>query len=427
MKHRPASQDSLISRLVEEFGLLELADRACARAGIPGREQPLAYCLVVLAGKADPARSKAGGQAERTYRLDPEAVDFPERLEAWAGVIARNLRAWAPVYDAIHDEADRYELTTLRGLIQARRFDDIADRMALELTLVLAGGPRLDEMSLALAREGAVSPRDYVFQTPLRRWVATSVVRVLPRDTDSLDDHVEVLAADDLVTTLETAAEEGTDVLAAYIAQVAALAGTRGLLADAITRADAFEVTLARLRPSSGQDPDLVTRIRAALVHEADQLQREQRAVDNMLAYVVLAMRVAPKLQRVVVLSLRLAGIDRLAVESLAVGMRRVVDDERQPTPRLVRLTQAAAVPKSRSKALAAIRTGPERRAAAMDPVARMLDELPPIVADLRAIAKHEQTDVHVVEVNRSSAAGELTAVDAVFGQVFRRYAMGRT
>lgn len=430
----------LAERLVTELGLLSIAQQACTSAGIEGREQQVAYCAIVLAGKRDPARSRRGAPAEQTYRMDPEAHDFPARLQARCREIAKNLRIWGPTYEAIHDEADHYEITTLRRMVGAVRGDDIVEDLATKLTAVLAGGPRLDEMSVELAREEGAAPNDYVFQRPLRNWVRTAVIRDLGPRSQALDDHAGRLVREDAVDE-ELAAMEGeaADRLELCTRAIAQLRETRGLLAEAIDRADAFEARLARLQSSRRQDRDLLIRIRAALLYEADWLQREHRAVDNVLAYVTLAMRRAPLLQRVAVLSLRLEHIDRRASEVLARGMRQALEDERHPTPVLVHRTQLAAeaaarevadglrrvavVPRTRWKALADLRAQPARRGAALAPVAQMLDELPKSIADDGEIAVQEETTVTIVTTYRANAIAELTAVDAVFGRVFRRYA----
>jgi hypothetical protein len=432
--------DALADRLVNEFGLLSVAARACAGAAVDGQEQQVAYCVIALAGKADAPRSKRGAPAEQTYRMDLSAPDFSDRLHAWCAEVAKNLRVWGPEYEAIHDEADRYEITTLRRMVGAIRGDDIVEELATKLAGVLAGGPRLAEMSVALARDEGAAPNDYVFQRPLRSWVGTVVRRDRGLQADPLDAHEHMLRhdddVDDEIAALQTAAQARLDLT---IKAVAALGETRGLLTDAIARADAFEVRLARLEPGRREDRVLLDHIRAALLYEADWLQREQRALDNVLAYVTLAMRSAPQLQRVAILSLRLAQIDRRASEALADGMKRALVDTRHPTPVLVRWTRDAAddaarevsaglrrvavVPMARCKALIEICERPALRSRAVAPVDGLLDCVPESVSDDLEIAAHERTSVTSVTTYRSNATAELTAVNAVFGRVFRRYA----
>lgn len=428
---RPLERDSLVTRLVDEFGLLRVVADACTRAGVPGCEQMVAYCLVVLVGKDDPARRSSTGVVKRTYLLDPDAHDFAHQLAYWAGTIAGHLRRWAPAYEAIHEEADRYEIRTLRRLIRTDRGDDVVDRLADELAVVLTGGPRLDEMSLDHAREAEPAPGEYAFQRPLSRWVATAVGRKLEWYADPLDDRADELPGGDVRDDLEEVGELGDEVARALVARVAALGETRGLLAAAIARADEFEVGLARQRPTRDEDAAALVRVRADLVHVADELRREQRALTGMLAYVVLAMRSAPQLQRVTVLSLRVDTIEQAVIDAMAAAMRAIIDDELQPAPALVEKTRKVAdrrlISRSRATALEELRAAPDRRGAALAPVARQLDDLPAIVADISSIAGFEQTKVSIVTTDRSAAAKELTTVDTLFGRAFRRYAMGMT
>lgn len=427
-------RDRLVRRLVEEHGLEALVAAACANAGIEGREQQVAYCLVVLIGKDDPARSSAGAPPRKRIRLDPEAAGFAERLAEWAATVAANLRGSAEAYARIHDEADRYEIATLRRLIRVHPDDDVIDRLSDELGAVITGGPRLEEMSLERARGDAPAGGQYAFQTPLPRWLATAARRRAPRQAKPPDGDGAGKApggGPDVPSELELGGKLAAEALQELIGRVAELAETRGLIAEALERADELEAGLARVTPVREEDRARFVRLRAELVYVADELRRRGLAMVGMLAYVVLAMRTSTNLQRVAVLSLRLAAIDCAAIDGMAAAMRAIIRDEAQPTPRLVTLTRWAtdrrAVPTARAKALDALRAAPDRRADALGPVARMLDELPPIVAGVEVIAAVTRTSSGSVATYRHAAAAELAAVDAGFGSEFRRYAMGRS
>jgi hypothetical protein len=419
----------VVDWLVDEAGLRRVAAEACAHAGIEGRENQVEYCLIVLVRKPDPARRQRDGTIKRTYSLDPGSEDFGERLGWWGEQVARNLRRWAPEYEAIHDEADEYEIRALRRMIRTRHGDDVIDNLADGLAAVLTTGPRLEEMSIEHAREFEPARAEYAFQTPLPQWVATAVKRKVPRDTEPLDDRAEEHELREVSDDLDEAEEVAEEAERALVVSIANLAETRGLLPAEISRADAYERELARRRPASREASEALVRVRAEVVFVADELIREKQALTPMLAYVVLAMRSARNLQRVTVLSLRSDRIEPAVVGSMSATMNAIVGDERQPTPALVRETREATkrgVARARAKALEELQDAPERRAAILAPVARTLEELPPGVADVAAIAAVEGTDAGIVATNRNAAVKELTTVNQWFGRVFRRYAIGR-
>jgi hypothetical protein len=427
--HEPREHHRLVSRLVDA-DLGAIAARACARAGIDGRDEQVAYCLIVLASKPDPPRRSPDGTVKRTYCLDPEDDGFRDRLSEWADTVARNLRDWGGTYEAIHDDADRYQIGTLRRLIRSRQGNDVIDVLADGLVAVLAHGPRLEEMSIEHARELEPSPAQYAFQTPLPQWVRTAARRRSPRDTDELDARAEQQRVADVLDDLDSAAHVADEGERAWIEAVAALAETRGLLADRIERVDAFELDLARRQGASPDVAAAFVRIRAELARVADELREERRALTPMLAYVVLAMRSATQLMHVTVLSLRMESIDQSAIDAMSATMLAILADEYQPTPALIRKTRSATeagVSRSRAKALDELRDVGARRPVILAPVARLLGAQPPVVADVGAIAAATGSRPNIVRQNRHAAGTELGMVDPWFARVFRRYAMGMT
>jgi hypothetical protein len=415
------ARERLIDALVEQHGLRRLAADACARAGISGREQQLSYCVAVLAQKKD---------AARRYNLRLDADDFPERLAERADEIAGHLHDWAAVHEAIQDEFDRSEITTLRSYVQTWPGDDVIDHISDRLVDILGAGPRAEEMTIELAYEEEPAGAEYVFQSPLDAWIRKSARPDMPWQARPLDEHRLEAAGDDLLEQVEHSDAQSEEILRLLVKGVAERFEARALLADLIERADRFELEIARMRPASATHTVLLGRLRAAIADIADRLRAEQRAFRDMLAYVVLAMGGAPKLQGVTILSLRATSIERTAVETMGQLMRAMLSDERQPTPSLVLRTRAAArlgVSSRRASALERLRDAPRRRASALAPVARMLDELPPLVTDNASIAAAlpEPSEPHIVAVNRSTVAKELYTVDRWLGHVFRRYAMG--
>jgi hypothetical protein len=347
------------------------------------------------------------------------------------------MREWATVYEAIHDEFDRYEITTLRGLIHVSTGDDVIVSLADKLGAVLAGGQRLEDMSLDLARETERYGAEYVFQSPLSRWVATGVKRAVPWDTDPIEPHEEEIEGskgwDEVVREIDLRNELDLDAYRELVDRVAGLADTKSLLLEAIERIDRLDRVAASSRLASAADLKLFQRLRAELTYVSDALRMEQREFGGMIAYIVLAMRAAPRLQGVTILSLRVAALERAVVDHIAGRMRAVIGDERQPTPKLVVRTKDAAahagVPKNRVKALERLREAPEARARELADVAALLAALPATVDDIAAIgaAMPQAMSASGVTTYRGHAVAELSAVEPWFGRSFRRYAMGRT
>ena len=72
------------------------------------------------------------------------------------------------------------------------------------------------------------------------------------------------------------------------------LSKTRGLLSDAIERAETAERKRRDLVPADAGDAVLLQRFRAELAHVASELRAEQRVFNQMLTYILLAMRHPP-------------------------------------------------------------------------------------------------------------------------------------
>lgn len=429
-------RDRLVTTLVSDFDLLGVTAEACRNAGIPNREQQVAYCLVVLSDKRDPVRSSALRPASRTYELDIAADCFADRLGSWAATIARNMRDWSTVYEAIHREFDRYEIATLRSLIRVSAGDDVIVSIADKLGAVISGGQRLEDMTVDLARQLPRTGADYVFQSPLPRWVTTSAKRATPWATDPIEPHEEEIAGShgwtEVVRELELRDELDHDIYRQLVERVGGLADTRGLLPAAIEHVDTLDRAAARSRLASAADISLLHRLRAELAHVTDELLKEQRAFGGMLAYIVLAMRSAPRLQGVTILSLRVASLERPVIDYIAAMMRAVIDDEQQPTPALISKVQEArqaGVSRNRAKAIERLRDAPDARAAELAAVVRLLETLPPTVGDIAAIGSALPNAISAsnVATTRGHAITELIAVDVWFGRVFRRYATGPT
>lgn len=423
----------LVDQLVHEYDLLGVAASACAAAGIHGHDEVVAYCLVALVLKRDPVHDR-----RRRYRLDVGADDFPERLRHWAREVAGNLVRWAETYDAIQDEADRHDITTLRRFVRTHWADDHIDEVASRLMTVLGAVPSTADMTLDCMRDDPPPGNAYVFQTALSAWVATAGPRVVPvRVTDPIERYAESLAPKSDVgegafdEVLEAEAAMAEEDLQARLARVARLAQTRALLAHVIDRADRWEAELAARRSERREDGDLLVRLRAALLYVADRLRREQAAVTGMLAFLVLAMRPAAVQQEVAVLSLQVRTIDGEAVADLRRRMHEILEDVRHPSPLLVDRTRSAVqrdgMARSRLSALEILRDGSRPRDTELGPVAERLARLPAVVEDNAAIAEIVAAgNTNVVKAHRSQAAKELAAIDDLYGAVFRRYAMGR-
>ena len=423
-------RNCLVTTLVEAYDIVDVAAHASSRAGIAGMAQQLAYCLVVLCQKSDPSRSRHGGPPAQTYRLDIGADDFSAQLLKWAGIVAANMRDWAQVYEAIQDEAEHYEIVTIRKLLPNTSADDVADVLADRLVTVLANGQRLDDMCLDLARAEEPSGGEYVFQSPLGRWVATSVRRNIPREhAGPLRDEQGLRSAGG--DHGADSSELVNEVYRQLMERVAGLAESRDL-PSAMEQADALEAIAARARVSSVDDSSRMQRFRAELAYVTDELRREHRALDAMLEYILLAMRCSPKLQRVAILSLRSDALDAVVVDDVARRLDAMVSANAAPSLALIGKTAKASsneVPANRLRELTRLREDHAYRATAYAEIAGMLEALPRTVGELASMAEAMQkpTSTSVLATMRQHAARELASVDATFGRVFRRYATGST
>ena len=317
--------------------------------------------------------------------------------------------------------------------------DDVIVAIADKLVTVLTGGQRLEDMTLELARESEPFGAEYVFQSPLRQWIATSAKRMVAPYTDPLEAHEETItgrAAHDerseYEREIDLRGEVVLDVYRALVDRVARLADTKNLLPEVIERVEKLDRDAARSGLASGPDTTLFARVRAELTHVCDELHTEQRAFGAMLAYIVLAMRSAPGLQGVTILSLRLAWLERAVIDHIAAQMRAVIGDQQQPTPVLVGQTRSAekdrGVSARRVKALERLREAPDARATELRPVVALLAALPATLDDVAAIGPALPTPMttSTITTTRGDAVTELTAVDVWFGRAFRRYAMAR-
>jgi hypothetical protein len=415
---------ALLHRLSREFSLRDVASAAARDARIEARAEQVAYCLAALVRKARHAR--AGAFAEE---LRLERPDFEHQLTRWAATVAANLKRWGDDYEAVHDEFDRAETTTLKGLVRVRAADDVIDAHAVALAEIVAGGVRLREMALDALCDEPPASNAYLFTGSLGGWATRAIKNRRPLDARGLDDERDRPRDAGPDEELEDAEREGSLMVRDLKHAVARLAATRGLLDEAIEPIERLErVVSARGRPS-GVDAAEFGGLRTYLLDLIDRLKRERLALTGMLAYVLLAMRKAAQLQSVAILSLRLAAIDRDAADAIAARMHAILDDEAQPTPMLVAKVCAAdaeVVPRARGALLAELREAPRRRASMLAPVERRLRELPLVVADRVAIAAAVGASERTVTVQRSDTGTELSAVNGVYGSAFRRYALGR-
>jgi hypothetical protein len=433
--HTPQQRDKLVTDLIETYDVRRVASHACREAGIAGSEEQVGFCLVVLCQKADPyRRSRRVEQPERRYELDLGAADFADRLARWAAEVARNLSRWREAYEAIHDEFDEYEISTLSKLVQvgyASRDDDVRAGIAQKLARNLATGSRVDDMSLDYARRFQPLGSEYVFQTSLRQWVRTVATRdggQLAR-AESLDEHTHAAAAQ--TDQLDRRRTEGEEIFRELIRHVARLRDTRELLSEALGRAYRQEELAAALRLSRVEDSAMLVRMRAEMAHVCDELKPESRAFPAMLAYVTLAMGRAPKRQRVTTLSLRSDRLQRDVVEWITARMRAAIDDASQPSWGLIEKTRRAnrdRVPLNRLaelERLALSREQPSERASQLRAVTELLSQLPASVSGVAAIAAEMGEKPGTIATVRGQAAAELGTVDPMFARSFRRYAMG--
>jgi hypothetical protein len=436
VKREHAVREARIDRLVGPLRLLDVCRAACAAAGLEDdRAQVISYCIVAIADK-----DASAGASERERPLDLDAADAQERLAYWAQRVARNLRDWAQDFTAIQTEFDQHRITTLRRHISRYvpgRQDDAIDVIADWAGVVLAGTPPIEDLTLEEVRDEPPPGNAYIFRHPLPNWLAVLARRGRPWNMESTDvegDEIGHRPAtgdrqedDVLVEAIAEADQERDDLLTEVVARIAAMRATRALLADVLERAMALEGALAAVPPGDADHADLLVRVRAALAYEADLLSLERRAMTGMLAYLVFAMRAAPKLQQVAVLSLRHAEIDGDAVADMATRMRALIDDGGHPTQRLLAQAEAAGigVKRTRVDAIRVLREAPTRRDVELAPVVRLFDELPAVVADLAEIGRLTNGRPSTTSTYRSAASAELGAVDRVYDRVFRRYAMG--
>ncbi len=425
---RSAKRSQLVATLMETYDLLHVTTTACARAGVAGREEQVAYCLIVLCQKSDPTRKQGADEtAERVYGLDLDEDGFRTQLEHWADRVAHNLRAWATAYEAIRAEAAHHQITTLRGLVGTRPADDdVVDLVADRLASVISEGPPLQDMTLARARDFSPSGREYVFQSPLRTWVNAIARRSAPRSTHAL----EAAVLERPTEHEDSHEEESSEIYRSLVSHVAALVETRDPLPEVIRFAEglerkASEITLRRTEGATRMD-----KLRAQLLYVADELRREQRAFGPMLEYVVLAMHRSPRLQLVAILSLRAGVMDRSS-EAIANRIRAIVERGAAPMPALIAkvglATEAtrAMVPRNRLWGLERLRDDREYRDSVLNQTGKLLDGLPVIVRALSEIgaAMPGGMSPGTVASARHRVSVELSAVDPAFGRVFRRFA----
>ena len=425
-------RERLVATLRTRYELDDIVRAACERARIPGREAHLAYCLVVLCQKADKPRAGRDGQRPRRYVLDVGSTEFPDRLRHWAGVIAVNLRAWAPAYQAIQEEADRYEIGALCELVRLDPRDDVADVLATKVAGVIAGCEPLQAMTLQ--RACAVQPvgREYVFQIPLSQWVRTIAGHDAPRQLDSIErieeefGPLEGTPAEADEPPAGDATGVRTQIRGRLFAHIALLHETRGLLHDALTLAHDLDRRLARQRLNDVTDDLLLLRIRAELLWVIDLLGDEQRALGGMLEHIALAMRGSPKRRQVAILSLRDTAIEPEAIDDFTASMAALASAGEPPRAGLIARVARADVPAARHTELVRLRDDEGYRAEVLAELGALLDRLPARVAGIAGIcAAMGDASQRTVTVTRGQAADELAAVDRASGLAFRRYAMG--
>lgn len=418
-------RDALVTTLVKDHALEEVAAGACRRAGIPGSEPQVAYCLVMLCQKQDPVRS-INGSLRRTYALDVGDEGFGEQLLHWADVISANVRDCGEDHRAIVDEAEDFEITTLRGFV--RRFtsrDDVIDVLADRLSATLTGGPALEDMTLATARTDEPHGGDYVFQSHLGQWIETTVKRVLAREPSRSANDADISVLPSASAPLGSG-EEHHDEL---VRLVAALRPTRKLLADASGLAELALDRSASRSLEADEASEQLQRVRSELVFIADGLRDERRLFGQMLAYVVLGFAQAPNRHAVAILSLRADWLEEAVRRDIAQRMRSVVEGDDQPVPALVVKAEDAStrgrIPRDRLRELRRLRQDLPYRASEFVRIQTILDVLPAVVGSSSkeiAAAAPDQLVQGSVRAARYQAAKELGAVDPVFERAFRRY-----
>jgi hypothetical protein len=443
-------RDALVTTLIEDHGIEDLVAAACRRKRIRGSEPQVAFCLVVLLQKRDPARSRAGAPRRRTYALDIGEDGFDQQLERWAGAIAGHLSCWGETYAKVFAESEYGQSKSLRELISVapdHSQGDVADIVSDVLADTITRGLELDEMSLVRARDEEPHGAEYVFQSPLRRWVGTSFWRRTQQRSDEYDD--EGYADDagdwdedednefDLDTSPESDADHapspGVDErLDLLIDRVGKLARTRQWLAEAIRVTAHVADGAANITPDNEDDSALFQRYRAELEFVLDGLIAEHQVFEQMLSYVVLALSKSHKRQVVAIVSLRADWLDDAVRDHIAGRMRAVLEGDREPVPALILKAGRAArkrVPQNRARELRRLRADPSYRASRFMAHATLLDTLPAVVGgslDSMAAALPAAQSSRSVASTRNQAAAELNAVDRAFGRSFRRYTMER-
>jgi hypothetical protein len=273
-------------------------------------------------------------------------------------------------------------------------------------------------MSLDSARDNQPLGAEYAFQSPLRRWVRTSItrrLRTLQRGGPEPEPEPEPRNA-------------------AYDALIAWLDGggpARIPLPQAIELLDAALREAANSERDGADDPALRERVRPVLEALREALDEERRLLGQFVAYVVLAMRKSEKRQVVTILSLRVDNIDATVRNEFIRRMRTIVDGDAAPPTALVgkvrQATRHKLVPANRLQQLTRLRDDRAYRATTHAQIAAVLDSLPATVAtSLAAIAQAARVPEDSVRAGRNQAADELAAVHVAFGRTFRRYAMRR-
>jgi hypothetical protein len=419
-------RDALITSLLENHALEDVAAVACEREGVTGCEPQVAYCLVVLCQKADPARTPPdGGAPRRSYVLDVGEEGFDERLRIWAATIARNLRESQIAYRKIFEEARKGDIETARGLCWVGASDsraDLVDVWIELLTAMLIRGQPLEQMSLDSARDKQPLGAEYVFQGPLRRWVRTSITR-----------RFRTLRSRAMRPEPEPEPEkaDGNEAYDALTAWLDADGPARSPLPKTIELVDAALREAANSERDDADDSALREHVLPVLEALREDLGEEKRLLGQLVAYVVLAMRKSEKRQVVTILSLRVDNLDAAVRNEFIRRMRAIVDGDATPPTALVgkvkQATTRRLVPASRLRQLARLRDDRAYRATTHAQLASVLGGLPATVAtSLAAIAEAAHVPEDSVRAGRNQAADELAAVHVAFGRTFRRYAMRR-
>lgn len=423
----PGEQARVVALLVEQHGIAQVCADACREARIRGCEQQVAYCLAVLCFKRH-ARGSGSARPDDD-ELDPAAAGFGDHLRLWARAVADNVRAWGSAYTAIQDETDEWRTETLDRLMPRTGPDDVLTASADKVVRIISDGPRLADMSLEAVRRDPPTANQYAFQGALDAWIARIASNDTARLMGTVDPSdrriIEPPAREDAAGPLRD------EVYRLLIAGVADIARTEGMLADAIRSADAMQARGDDVRLGNAEDRASFERVRAQLAHVVDELRVERRDFGLMLAYLALALGGRTRIRRrVALLSLRGEALAAAVRDDIARRLRDIVGDDAQPLPILVLKTERAidahpGFPRVRLTELNRLRGGGARRAERLEALRDLLDELPPSIADLAAIAAAIDSEMTTTNVStvRHSLAEELRSVDRSFERSFRRYA----